>query len=114
MQGTRSRSRMNSVSGWCVKAHKREEAHRTELQCKEKWCTRALELSSGHSKYSQHAMYEAERDNSQSQGRTEIKFCRGSASLKKMHKKCGGCPSASASLHLNLENERNRGAGCTT
>ena len=70
-------------------------AHRTELQCKEKRCTRALELSSGHSKYSQHAMYEAERNNSRSQGRTEIKSCRGSASPKKTHKKCGGCPSAS-------------------
>ena len=66
--------------------------HRTELQCKKK----TVHKSTGDATpYSQHVMYEAEEDNSWSQGRTEIKFCRGSASLKKMHKKCGGCPSAS-------------------
>ena len=56
--------------------------------------TRALELSNGHFKYSQHVRHKAERDNSRSQGRAEIKFCRGSASPKKTHKKSGGSPSS--------------------
>ena len=64
-------------------------ARRTEPKCKEKWHTRVLELSSSHSKYSQHTRHKAERDHSQSQGRAEkpeIKFCRGSASPKKTQK----------------------------
>ena len=97
MQGARYGLRAKAQCEWRVCKGAREgggaRACRTEPKCKEKQHTRALELSSGHSKYSQHARHKAEHDHSQSQGRAEIKFCRGSASPKKTHKKCGGSPS---------------------
>ena len=97
VQGARYGPRAKARCQWRVCKGAREgggaRARRTEPKCEEKRHTRALELSSGQSKYSQHARHKAERDHSRSQGRAEIKFCRGSASPKKTHKKHGGSPS---------------------
>ena len=93
VQCTRYGPRAKAQCEWRVCKGAREgggtRARRTEPKCKENWHTRVLELSSSHSKYSQHTRHKAERDHSQSQGRAEkpeIKFCRGSASPKKTQK----------------------------